>query len=111
VNPASYENVKVKWHPEVTHHCQNVPMILVGTKSDLKEDVNFVKSLEEKGTKIKTAEDAEELRKHVKAVKYVECSAKTQYNIKQVFDECIKVVLFAKRKPAKKEKSGGCNML
>ena len=111
VNPASYENVKIKWHPEVTHHCQNVPLILVGTKSDLKQDPNYAKSMDEKGAKMKTAEDAEELRKAIKAVKYIECSAKTQHNIKQVFDECIKVVLFAKRKPVKAQKSSGCLLL
>ena len=104
VNPASYENVKVKWHPEVTHHCQNVPIILVGTKSDLKEDSSY-------SSKIKTAEDAEELRKAIKAVKFIECSARTQHNIKQVFDECIKVVLFAKRKPVKPQSKSSCQLL
>jgi Ras-related C3 botulinum toxin substrate 1 len=110
VNPASYENVKTKWYPEVSHHCQNVPLILVGTKADLRDDPNFLKDMQGKGVKVKTAEDAEELRKAIKAVKYVECSAKTQQGIKQVFDESIKVVLFAKRKPVKKEKSG-CALL
>jgi GTPase SAR1 family protein len=87
-----------------------VPLILVGTKADLRDDPNFLKDMQGKGVKVKTAEDAEELRKAIKAVKYVECSAKTQQGIKQVFDESIKVVLFAKRKPVKKEKSG-CALL
>jgi len=113
VNPASFENVTIKWHPEVMHHCPSVPCILVGTKSDLKSDASQMKALQEKGQKIKSADDAEELRKQIKAVKYVECSAKTQEGIKQVFDESIKVALFAKRKPQKPQKtsSGVCSLL
>eukprot|EP00483_Globobulimina_turgida_P006745 UN06756 len=32
----SFENVKEKWHPEISHHCPQIPWILVGTKSDLR---------------------------------------------------------------------------
>ncbi|OQR69056.1 ras-related protein Rac1-like, partial [Tropilaelaps mercedesae] len=28
VNPASFENVRAKWFPEVSHHCPNTPIIL-----------------------------------------------------------------------------------
>ncbi len=38
VNPVSLENVRAKWHPEVRQNCPNVPIILVGTKRDLRED-------------------------------------------------------------------------
>jgi len=38
VSPASYENVRAKWFPEVSHHCPNTPVILVGTKLDLRDD-------------------------------------------------------------------------
>ena len=36
ISRASFENVKQKWYPELKHHCPNVPMILVGTKLDLR---------------------------------------------------------------------------
>lgn len=35
-SPPSYENVRHKWHPEVCHHCPDVPILLVGTKKDLR---------------------------------------------------------------------------
>lgn len=37
-SPASFENVKEKWFPEVHHHCPGVPCLIVGTQVDLRED-------------------------------------------------------------------------
>jgi len=45
VSPASFENVRVKWYPEVRHHCPNVPIILVGTKVDLRDDESTLEKL------------------------------------------------------------------
>ena len=49
VNPDSFENVKTKWNPEVTHHCPNTPKILVGTKLDLRDDKDIISQLKEDG--------------------------------------------------------------
>lgn len=46
-NPSSYANVRRKWHIEVSHHCPNVPVLLVGTKRDLWSDLEIVKKLKE----------------------------------------------------------------
>src|SRR5277367_1964624 len=32
------KNVRAKWYPEVTHYCPRTPIILVGTKQDLRDD-------------------------------------------------------------------------
>ena len=42
VNPASYKNINAKWHQEITQHLNKVPMILVGTKSDLINGINTI---------------------------------------------------------------------
>ena len=43
ISPPSLENVRQKWFPEVSHHCPNTPIILVGTKLDLREDKETMK--------------------------------------------------------------------
>ena len=48
LSPASFENVRAKWNPEVTHHCPNTPIILVGTKLDLRDDKEATEKLKEK---------------------------------------------------------------
>ena len=34
----TFENVREKWIPEVNYFCHNVPVVLVGTKKDLRND-------------------------------------------------------------------------
>lgn len=111
VNPASYENIKQKWYPEVHHHSPHVPVILVGTKTDLRDDSQTLAKLAEKNLKPIDFQQGEELKKQLKAIRYVECSAKTQKGVKNVFDEAIRAVLFVKpaEKPAKS--GGGCRLL
>ena len=97
--PASFENVRARWFPEVRHHCQNVPIVLVGTKLDLREDKEAIEKLREKGVAPITYSQGSSLAKDIGAVKYLECSALTQKGLKQVFDEAIRAVLDPRRQP------------
>ena len=38
VSPSSFENIRTKWNPEVSHHCPEARLMLVGTKIVLRED-------------------------------------------------------------------------
>lgn len=78
VNPSSYENVKEKWVPEILHHCQKTPFLLVGTQIDLREETSTLDKLAKNKLKPISPEQGEKLAKELKAVKYVECSALTQ---------------------------------
>merc|ERR1719337_652687 len=106
ISRASYENVKQKWWPELKHHCPGVPMILVGTKLDLRNDANTVAKLREKNQTPITFEEGLDMAKTIcpSNAKYLECSALTQKGLKNVFDEAIRVVLCPPQNPAKTKK-------
>jgi len=106
VNPVSYENVSSKWIPELIHFCPDVPSILVGTKIDLRGEESALEKLRKQGQQPTTPEQGHQLAKKIKALKYLECSAKTGENLKQVFDEAVKAVLFNTGK-----RKGGCTLL
>ncbi|KCV68576.1 Ras-like C3 botulinum toxin substrate 2 [Fonticula alba] len=104
VNPSSYENVRSKWFPEISHHSPKTPIIVVGTKLDLREDVDTISRLKEKRQAPTTYQQGLQIAKEIDAVKYLECSALTQKGLKNVFDEAIRAVL-APRSPRKQSKS------
>ncbi|CAO3700176.1 unnamed protein product [Rhizopus stolonifer] len=107
VSPASFENVRTKWYPEISHHAPHIPIILVGTKLDLREDQGTMERLREKRMSPISFTQGCQLAKDISAVKYLECSALTQKGLKNVFDEAIRAVLSPVARPKKK----GCLIL
>lgn len=93
MSPASFENVKEKWNPEVNHHCPGVPCIIVGTQIDLREDPVLLEKLARQKQKPIEYTQGDKLARELNAVKYVECSALTQKGLKNVFDEAIVAAL------------------
>lgn len=91
VSPASFDNIKTKWFPEINHHCPGAKCILVGTKIDLREDKATVEST--KGEKLPTFEQGKRLAQDIGAECYLECSALTQNGLKKVFEEAIRCVI------------------
>lgn len=102
-SPASYENVKEKWFPEVHHHCPNAPCLIVGTQVDLRQDPGVLERLSRQRQRPIYFQEGESLARELNAVKYVECSALTQKGLKNVFDEAIVAALDppVKKKPKK----------
>jgi cell division control protein 42 len=64
-----------------------VPCLIVGTQVDLREDTQVVQKLNKQKMSPVKREDGERMAKDLGAVKYVECSALTQFKLKDVFDE------------------------
>jgi len=83
--PTSLANVQDKWYPEVAHFCENTPLILVGTKTDLRRDEQTRRMLGAQGQAPITPDQGAAVAKEIGA-KYVECSAKTGTGVHEVFD-------------------------
>ncbi|XP_052071687.1 ras-related C3 botulinum toxin substrate 2-like isoform X2 [Mytilus californianus] len=98
IRPLSYPQT---WIPEIRHHCPRTPIILVGTKLDIRKDNGPENSKHiEKSSDPVSFSEGQTLAKRIEAVKYVECSAKTQEGLQAVFEEAAKAVLFpSKHKP------------
>jgi GTPase SAR1 family protein len=104
VSQTSLENVRNKWVPELTKHCPTVPDILVGTKSDLRDSyAQQTDEFKSRGMKAVATWKIEEMKKGIKAQAYIECSAKMQWNVSEVFEELTKVVLHLGRSNAKRD--------
>ncbi|NP_001076273.1 ras homolog family member Ga isoform X1 [Danio rerio] len=101
-SPPSFENVKLKWHPEVFEHCPNVPILLVGTKKDLRDDPEELKKLKEKGLSVVSQQQGTALARQIHARKYMECSALSQDGVKEVFTEAARIFLHPKQPSSKK---------
>lgn len=109
-NPDSFENIRNKWYPEVSHHCPGTPIVLVGTKLDLRDDANIISTLKTKHSEPVSQLKAQAFAKEIDAVKYVECSALTQRGLKTVFDEAIRAVIDPTSAKQKK-KNNKCSVL
>lgn len=105
-NPDSLENVPEKWVPEVRHFCPNIPFVLVGCKKDLRNDPNTKKELAKMKQKPVSYEEAQSTCEKIQAYAYIECSAKSKENVREVFETATRASLTVKR-----SKRGGCLLL
>jgi len=92
IHRASFENVSLSWIPEIRRSGTIAPIILVGTKLDLREDMEK-KSEAPKALARVAYNEGVALAKKIGAAKYVECSALTQKGVKEVFDFAVQSVL------------------
>ena len=91
-NPNSFQNILNKWYPEVRHHCPKIPLILVGTKVDMRHDDEIVNTLRQKGEKVICYQQGLGLAGNIGAKKYIECSALTQTGLSHVFETAVRAV-------------------
>lgn len=92
-SPESFDDVRVKWLPEISHHSPNTPKILVGTKNDLKNNKDEIERLKKKKQQMISHARGAAMAKTINSVKYLECSALTNEGIKNVFEEAVRVVI------------------
>lgn len=82
-----------------------VPIILVGLKTDLRNDQHSLSMLSAQGLRPVSHEQGQAVAKEIGAAKYVECSAKTRQGVQEVFDSALREVL--KKRWGKRVVGGG----
>ncbi|KRY89027.1 Rho-related GTP-binding protein RhoU, partial [Trichinella pseudospiralis] len=101
VCPASFSNVQQRWLPEIRRYCPRAPLILVGTQCDLRTNIQVLLDLNRFREAPVSVADAQHVAKKINAIQYVECSALTQVNLKEVFDMAILAALNLTEPPVK----------
>ncbi|KAN0045538.1 hypothetical protein ACTA71_005916 [Dictyostelium dimigraforme] len=87
-SPKSFENVSKKWILEIREYAPTgTPIILLGTKSDLREDVNTINSLKQINQQPISYKQGLSLSKEIKATIYLECSALCNQGVSEIFKQ------------------------
>ncbi|KAJ5879484.1 hypothetical protein N7455_002949 [Penicillium solitum] len=111
-SPDSLDNVQEKWISEVLHFCQGLPIILVGCKKDLRDDRKTIDELAKTSQRPVSQDQGEEVRKKIGAYKYLECSARTNEGVREVFEAATRAALLKAVKGKGGRKPGkGCLIL
>ena len=100
-SPDSLENIPEKWIPEFKHFCPNIPVILVGNKKDLRNDIQTIQQLGKRSQKPVNPEEGRVMAEKIKAFQYIECSAKEKEGVNEVFSIATRAALQEKRRKRK----------
>ncbi|CAI4728614.1 CEI_1a_G0044780.mRNA.1.CDS.1 [Saccharomyces cerevisiae] len=110
---ASFANVTEKWLPELkqTSNIEGTslytklgkyPILLVGTKSDLRDDPATQKKLQEVNSDYVSQEEIDELVQRCGFMGYTECSAATQAGVREVFEQAVRYAIYEPESPNQK---------
>eukprot|EP00475_Leptophrys_vorax_P014089 TRINITY_DN20480_c0_g1_i1.p2 TRINITY_DN20480_c0_g1~~TRINITY_DN20480_c0_g1_i1.p2 ORF type:complete len:195 (+),score=49.16 TRINITY_DN20480_c0_g1_i1:50-634(+) len=99
-SPTSLARIQEYWFPEVDKYSEGTPIILVGTKADLRGDTAAQAHLAEQGLKMVSHDEAVKVGTDIGAVDVLECSAVTGEGVREVFDRVFQV--FAENHPKAK---------
>jgi small GTP-binding protein len=107
VDEVTLENVENCWVQEIKEHCPNTPYVLLGLKSDLRDNP-------QEGMIPISSSKGEAVAKKIKASAYVECSAYKATNMKEAFETAISAALDTKTNYIYNEKivkEGCCELI
>ena len=121
-NASSLHNIKTQWLPEMKEHVPNVPVILVGTRKDIRDEIitsSQERALETDGSSLQAvrerlvSEDAGyEMAKAIGAHYFIECSARYRDGTRQVFETVAKVAMQKSRRKRKVRRTGDvCSLM
>ncbi|XP_059085941.1 ras-like GTP-binding protein Rho1 isoform X2 [Tigriopus californicus] len=85
--PESLANVETLWAPEIKRHCRDVPVVLVGNKTDLRESHTSAED------DLVTSAAGTRMSNKIKATCFLECSAKANQGVSAVFQTAAKAAI------------------
>lgn len=88
-------SAKSQWYSEVHSAVPSAHIILVGTKADLRD---------KSGEDCVSVEEIQRAAAEINAVKYVECSALTRYNVSELFQTVIETCMNPPKQSDKKKR-------
>lgn len=94
-----------KWLPEIKQNANvesselflqfgKLPIMLIGTKADLRDDEAVQKKLQETNSQFITRDQIDQVVDKYGFLGYVECSAATQMGVREVFEKAVQYVVF-----------------
>ncbi|XP_046806550.1 ras-like GTP-binding protein RhoL [Lucilia cuprina] len=81
-SPTSFKSISSYWLPEIRTHCKEVPVILVGTKLDLRSNMKCI-----------TTKQGARLRKKTKMLSFFECSSKDINSLQTLIIEAVRAAV------------------
>ncbi len=88
-----FNNNLDKWSQELKNHCKDVPIVIVGTKNDLRHDQDVVRKLGERKMKPLKYKDVISVTKKFKNSVALDCSAASKDGLQAVFKMAVKLGL------------------
>ena len=88
-SPDSLDNVLEKWISEVLHFCQGVPIILVGCKSDLRDDPHTIEALRQQQQQPVSTSEGQQVAQRIGAADTWNVLLKPV----EVLEKCLKLLL------------------
>eukprot|EP01107_Rhizomastix_libera_P013861 TRINITY_DN4065_c0_g1_i2.p1 TRINITY_DN4065_c0_g1~~TRINITY_DN4065_c0_g1_i2.p1 ORF type:complete len:200 (+),score=42.38 TRINITY_DN4065_c0_g1_i2:30-629(+) len=97
IQRSSFKNVADRWLPEVRHYCPVVPILLVGLKTDLRND--------DKNTEFTSSTEGAELCKSLQLSGFAEASAKTKAGVDEIFSKSFEIACASAKQGGKRGKA------
>ncbi|KAJ2809389.1 GTP-binding protein Rho1 [Coemansia guatemalensis] len=108
-SPDSLENVREKWIGEVLEYASGAPTLLVGLKEDLRRDPEIIEQLRRDNQLPTTREDALRVAGDIGAHMYLECSAKENKGVREIFTAAVNLTMKPQKNAYKyADDSDGC---
>jgi len=101
--PTSLESIN-KWYQQVSFYVPGASFILCANKIDLRDSTVVIQTLTEKGLKLVTKEEGENIAKLLK-IPYMECSSINNEGIQEIIEAAILISTEHQQKLLKKQSS------